>query len=108
MLKKVIAFRTRVRTWKIPAILLNRYVFTTFIFAVWMFFFDQNNFFTQMKRYHSLRDARNKTAYFKEQTVQTGDELNKLLSNTQSLEKFAREKYYMKKPDEDVFVILDK
>ncbi|HPE98643.1 MAG: septum formation initiator family protein [Chitinophagales bacterium] len=101
------SFRQRVRSWKIPRILLNRYVFTLFVFAIWMTFFDQNNLFVQLDRYRNLQDARQKIDFYKQETANTQAQLYDLMTNETTLEKFAREKYYMKKPNEDVFVIVE-
>jgi cell division protein DivIC len=101
-------FRNKLRKWRVPSFLLNKYVFTTFIFLIWMIFFDQNNAFVQMERYRELQDARQKMEYYQEETVKTAELLDELMTNDVTLEKFAREKYYMKKPNEDVFVIVKK
>lgn len=99
--------RKRIRAWKVPVAFRNKYVFTAFIFIAWMLFFDQNNFFVQMERYDALRDAKNKAEYYLEETEIAKQQLNELLTNDRTLEKFAREKYYMKKANEDVFVIVN-
>ena len=101
-------FRQRMKRWKVPSILLNKYVFTLFVFGVWMTFFDQNNFIRQYHRFHDLSAARGQTSYYIKETEKTKKQLTELLSNQYALEKFAREKYYMKKPNEDVFVIVEK
>lgn len=102
------AFRKKVKSWKLPAFLLNRYVFTSFIFLVWMIFFDQNNLFVQMERYGELKDTRDKMEYYRAETERTKNELQVLMNDKNALERFAREKYYMKKPNEDVFVIVER
>lgn len=101
-------FRTRIKSWKVPSLLLNKYVFTIFVFVVWMTFFDQNNFIRQYKRMHNLNVARNQISFYVKETSSTNKQLTELKSSQKALEKFAREKYYMKKPNEDVFVIVDK
>lgn len=101
-------FRQRMKRWKVPSILLNKYVFTLFVFCTWMTFFDQNNFIRQYNRYHNLSEARSQTSHYIKETEKTKKQLNELISNQYALEKFAREKYYMKKPNEDVFVIVEK
>lgn len=98
--------RRRIRLWKVPAAFRNKYVFTGFVFIVWMMFFDQNNVIVQMGRLHALQDARSKAEYFKAETEVAKQQLNELMTNERTLEKFAREQYYMKKPNEDVFVIV--
>lgn len=105
-MSKVGQIRKRIRSWRIPKILLNRYVFTLFVFLIWMAFFDQNNLFVQQERLATLRDAKQKIEFYERETEKTEIQLKELMSSDQTLEKFAREKYYMKKPNEDVFVIV--
>lgn len=107
MAKKT-TFREKLKQWTVPSLLLNKYVFTLFVFGVWMTFFDQNNFIRQYHRIDELSSAKSKTNYYVSETKKANAELIELKSNIDALEKFAREKYYMKKPEEDVFVIIDK
>ena len=106
MAKPVKQFRDRIGAWNIPSFLLNRYVFVLFVFAVWMTFFDQNNFIRQYHRMQALQDAEHKINYYTSETEKTRQQLDALLHDQKALERFAREKYYMKKPDEDIFVIM--
>ncbi len=108
MKDKFTSYRQRIKTWRIPKILRNKYIFTIFVFGVWMTFFDQNNIFVQYGRYHDLKEAENESDYYIVETKKTKVQLDELLTNESSLEKYAREKYYMKKPNEDVFVIVKK
>lgn len=105
-MSKIGNIRKRIKNWRIPRVLLNRYVFSLFVFLVWMTFFDQNNLFVQQERLSTLRDARQKIEFYEKETEKTEVQLEELMSSDQTLEKFAREKYYMKKPNEDVFVIV--
>lgn len=73
-----------------------------------MLFFDQNNVFLQVNRMSDLHTASSQTKYYVEETKKTQVDLNQLKYDQKALEKYAREKYYMKKPDEDVFVIVEK
>ncbi len=98
--------RKRIRAWKVPAMFRNKFVFTGFVFIIWMSFFDQNNVLVQLDRLQALNEAKGKADYYLEETEVAKQELKELLTNEQTLEKFAREKYYMKKPNEDVFVIV--
>ncbi len=107
MAKKT-TFRERLKQWTVPTLLLNKYVFTLFVFGVWMTFFDRNNFIRQYNRMHELNTAKGKMSYYIKETELANEQLSKLKSDMHAIEKFAREEYYMKKPEEDVFVILDK
>lgn len=108
MTTKKSGFRQRLRQWKVPALLVNKYVFTLFVFGVWMTFFDQNNFMRQYRRIAELNAVKSKTAYYESETAKAKKQLQALQNDQKALERFAREKYYMKKPNEDVFVIIDK
>ncbi|MBC8173750.1 MAG: septum formation initiator family protein [Chitinophagales bacterium] len=107
-MEKIKTIRERIRNWNVPKIFLNKFVFTFFIFMVWMSFFDQNNIIVQLDRRNDLRQAAVQKEFYAEETEKAKLQLSQLLTDKQSLEKFAREKYYMKKPNEDVFVIVEK
>jgi cell division protein DivIC len=90
---------------KIPPILRNKYLLTISAFFVWMLFFDHNDFITQFKRKAELNDLNKSKDYYKDQIRVTREELESLQKNTSSLEKVAREKYLMKKDNEDIFIV---
>jgi cell division protein DivIC len=78
-------------------------------FAVWMFFFDDRNIITTHFRHpHELKQLRQSKAYYEEQINSTQIELKQLKLNTATIEKYAREKYFMKRDNEDLFIITDK
>jgi len=89
---------------KIPNWLKNKYIITVVVFIVWVGFFDQNNFFTQYDFIQELNSLEKDKAFFMEELKQTRQELNDLTTNPVTLEKFAREKYFMKKDNEEIFV----
>lgn len=90
---------------KYLSVLLNKY-FIAFIFiAAWILFFDDTDIFTQRERLNELKELQQKEEYFKKQTEQAKQELNDIKSSDETLEKFAREKYYFKKPGEDIFIV---
>ena len=90
-----------------PAFFRNKYVLVTLAFFIWMLFFDNYNFFVRSEIRSDLREVRQKKAYYEAQIREVKNELSSLFGSDESLEKFAREKYYMKRPDEDVFIIVD-
>lgn len=91
---------------RVPSIFKTRYALVLYAFAAWMTFFDANNLFYRLQIYSDLRQARQQRAYYQEELAQIKQEMQQLFSNEASLERFAREKYYMKRPDEDVFVFI--
>lgn len=99
-------FFIRLRKGKLPAWMKNKYVITIAAFLVWMFFFDRNDLVSQVQLRLKLADYRDKKAYYEKQIAQVKQEKQELLTNQDSLEKFARERYMMKKDNEDLFVIV--
>jgi len=91
----------RISSW-----LKNKYVLTVLCFAVWILFIDDRDFITthfrHVKELHKL-EARK--LYFEEQILTVRKELDQLKSNPATLEKYAREKYLMKRDNEDLFVV---
>jgi cell division protein FtsB len=75
-------------------------------FVVWMSFFDKNNWWDVMRLKKAYNQAAEERDYYREQAEIAHSEYNALFTHPDSLEKFAREKYLMKKDNEDVFVIL--
>jgi cell division protein DivIC len=89
---------------RIPDWLKNKYMITIVVFVVWLAFFDQNNFITQYDFIKELKSLEKDKAFFIEELNKTRQELNDLTTNPVTLEKFAREKYFMKKDNEEIFV----
>jgi cell division protein DivIC len=92
---------------KIPSWIKNRYVLTTVAFVLWVLFFDRNDMFTQMERAKDLRTLEKSKKYYTAQIEACRKELDQMSNNPAALEKFAREKYRMKKDNEDEYEIDD-
>ncbi|MCB0400963.1 MAG: septum formation initiator family protein [Flavobacteriales bacterium] len=93
---------------KIPHWLKNKYAVTLLFFLVWVAFIDQNNLITQFSYRSLLNEQHQEKAYFNREIEKTRRELNELTQNPKSLEKFAREKYFMKKDEEEIFLFTVK
>ena len=91
---------------KILPVLKNKYVFTTLIFIVWLAFFDKNDFISEYTYRQQLKNLKKDKQFYLDEIKVNKEKLNELMSSPANLEKFAREKYLMKKDDEDVFVIV--
>ncbi|QJW88557.1 septum formation initiator family protein [Spirosoma taeanense] len=85
----------------------NFYVATGLALLVWMLFFDANDLVTQARNWWKLHELEKEATYYQEQISRLQVERREVLGNDRLREKFAREKYLMKKPTEDVFVIVD-
>lgn len=83
-----------------------RYLVVVGAFVVWMSFFDKNNWWDVWRLQRTYNEAIEERDYYREQADIARSEYNALFTHPDSLEKFAREKYLMKKDNEDVFVII--
>ena len=73
-----------------------------------MFFFDKNDILTQLNRRHELKELQQSREYYTSRILIERKELEQLKSNPATLEKYAREKYLMKRDNEDLFIIPEK
>ncbi len=89
-------------------ILRNKYVLSTLVFLVWVGFFDNNNMIDRSKQLKELHQLENDREYYLHRIENDTRRMNELKTDRESLEKFAREQYLMKKDNEDVFIIVDK
>jgi cell division protein FtsB len=93
---------------KIFRIIRNKYFLTVISLIVWLVFFDKNDVFTQFELIEKCRKLEADKNYYLSEIASNKAGLLDLRTNKRSLEKFAREKYLMKKDNEDVFVIVAK
>ena len=89
---------------KFLSILKNKYLIVTAIFLVWVFFFAQYDLVSQKNQKDELKAMEQKIEYLEKEVSALQQEKNLLKNDSMTLEKYAREKYYMKKNNEDVFV----
>jgi len=92
---------------KIPSFLRNKYIVATASFLVWMLIFHDADVFYVMKLRKELRVMESQCEQYIERNAAAHEALHDLTENMRSLEKFARENYFMKKDNEDLFVIYD-
>ncbi|AMM51402.1 septum formation initiator [Rufibacter sp. DG15C] len=93
---------------RVPKFFKNFYFLTGVVFLVWMIFFDSNDFITQYQTSRKLAILEEERDYYVEKIQEVQKDRKELLSNPELLEKFAREKYLMKKPTEDLYIIVEK
>ncbi len=92
---------------KILNILLNKYLITTVAFVVWLIFFDSNNVIMQQELKAKLNELNQEKKFYLDEIRRDSILTRQLLTDTAALEKFAREKYLMKKDGEDIFLVVD-
>jgi cell division protein FtsB len=90
---------------KIPAPLRNIYLLSLVFFVVWMLFFDGNNFFNQLATQKQLDKLNAQKHFFVKEIENVNQTRTALFTNNDNLERFARERYLMKKNNEDLFLI---
>lgn len=86
---------------------MNKYTITSLIFFVWLTFFDRNNLVEKMQLRSKIATLKREKAYYQDKIEEDNRKIKELLSSKENLEKFAREQYLMKRPNEDIFVIVN-
>ena len=86
-------------------LLKNKYFLVFLFMAFWLLFFDNNNLIHRVKSNIYLHELKSDKEYYLEKISETRQMKQELLTNKRTLEKFAREKYHMKKDDEEIFLV---
>ncbi|TMM29114.1 septum formation initiator [Polaribacter aestuariivivens] len=85
-------------------ILTNVFVLILVPFIIWMLFFDDNSYLVHQKFNREIKDLENTISFYKSKIEEDKATIKKLEDSLQ-LERFAREKYLMKKENEDIYII---
>lgn len=94
----------KIREHRIFVILTNRYVLISLGFIIWMLFLDSNSLLNHRDLNREKRNKEKEKAYF-EAEIEKDREIQKQMENEKELETFAREEYYMKRPEEEIYII---
>lgn len=92
---------------KIVILLKNKYLLTIIGLAAWIIFFDKNDIRTQLELRKSVAQLEEERNYYAQEIASITSDIKELTTNPKTLEKFAREKYLMKRDNEDIFVIVE-
>lgn len=84
----------------------NKYFLAIIAFGIWMLFFDKNDMLTQFEYRTEVKKLQEEKYFYVKETASVKKDLSELDSDLNTAEKFAREKYFMKKDNEDVFVVV--
>lgn len=84
--------------------LSNKYVWVLLFFCVWMLFLDNYSYFDHRILNNEIEELENNKKYYQEE-IKKDQENIKLLKNPTQIEKYAREKYFMKKDSEDIYIV---
>ena len=93
---------------KIPNYLKNKYLIAVVLFIVWITFFDNFNIIKQSKIKKNINQLEKNKKFYIQEITKDSSEYYDLLNDAEKREKFAREKFLMKKEDEDVYIIRRK
>lgn len=84
--------------------LKNSYVIIIIIFVIWMIFFDSNSILVHNELNNDINDLNNQKEYYKNEIERDNIELNQIKTDS-GLEKYAREKLFMKRENEEIFIV---
>lgn len=101
-MKTKFQFKMSPKMVRASKLLLNKYLFATTIFIIWICFFDKNAFVTQWSLGRTINKLEDEKVFLIRETEATRLLQQDIIANK---EKYAREKYFMKKPGEQVFII---
>ncbi|MBS1782210.1 MAG: septum formation initiator family protein [Bacteroidetes bacterium] len=90
---------------KVFQILTNKFLIVGVAFAVWIVYFDQNSWMAQEAQKKEIQTVNRNIAYLQNEISRMENEYRELKTNPQRVEQYARERYKMKKDNEDVFLI---
>lgn len=97
-------FKNLTERYPILKILGNRYVIVLVFYIVWMLFLDNTSYMEHRVLNKQLDELEDNKEYYQEE-IKKDEENIKLLKNPDQIEKYAREKYYMKRDSEDIYII---
>lgn len=85
-------------------LLSNKYVWVLLFFAVWMLFLDNYSYLDHRELDRQIDELEDNKQYYKDEIKKDSQSI-RLLKNPDHVERYAREKYYMKKDSEDIYII---
>ena len=93
---------------KIPSYLRNKYAIIISLFIIWIIFFDNYNLIRQSKIKKEIKQLEENKSFYTKEIKKDSTEYHDLLNSDEKKEKFAREKFLMRKENEDVYIIRKK
>ena len=82
----------------------HKYLITVVAFLVIIVFLDENSLIQRAQHRQEINDLTTEIAKYRKQYEEDTERLKELTNSPEALEKIAREKYFMKKPNEDIFI----
>jgi len=106
-LLKIIRMKAKELGSKIVRSVINKYLIALAAFVVWIMFFDNNNLRQHQQNLEELALLQEQVAFYKHKIQADKRKLIELQTNDDNLEKFAREQFFMKKANEEIYVIVE-
>ena len=91
----------------LPKPLRNKYLILLLLFIFWIVFLDDYNLINQNKMKNNVDDLKEQKEFYISEIKSDSTELSKLKNDSEEQERFAREKFLMKKENEDIFIIRE-
>lgn len=92
---------------KLPKFTKSFYFLSGMVFLSWMLFFDSNDIYSQFMLKRKVTNLESEKAYYLDKIEQVKNDKEALLNDKELLERFAREKYFLKNEGEDLFIIVE-
>lgn len=86
-------------------ILFNKYLLVTLGFIIWMLFFDQNSFLIHRELDKEIKVLKQDREIFSEKLESEKSKIEKMKQDSAEIERIARERHFLKKDNEDIFVV---
>jgi len=86
------------------SVLTNTYILVLTVFAIWMMFFDTNSLFIHLELKKEIKKLEKQKEFLNEE-IKNDKIIIKKLTNKEEIEKFAREEYFLKKKNEEIYLI---
>jgi cell division protein DivIC len=93
---------------RLPKPLRNKYLILLILFIIWIIFLDDYNLINQSKMQNKVDDLKEQKSFYITEIKSDSTEVHLLRNDSNAQEKFAREKFLMKKKNEDIFILREK
>lgn len=90
---------------KVIKLVRNKYLVALSVFLLWILFFDSRDMFSQLEKKAALNSLLESKRFYEAEIAAAKKQLADIQNNAAALERIAREKYKMKKPNEDLFLV---
>ena len=92
---------------RLPSFIANKYLVAGIVFLVFLVFFDDRDLISNFRHQRELKQLEQSKEHYQAEIAKTQQELKQLRTDAALLEKYAREKYLMKRDNEDIFLVRE-